>query len=48
MGGKSFNAEDTEENAKFAKLCFEALCFREDTEFTDPFYGPHFKSYRIL
>ncbi len=33
---KIFNAKATKECAKFAKLFFEALCFYEDAEISDP------------
>jgi hypothetical protein len=44
---KNFNAEITEEYAKFAKFYFEALCFNEAAEFNDPVFAPLFLSFKI-
>ena len=44
---KSFTAEVTKEYAKFAKLYFEALCFKEHAEFNDSVFAPLFQSFKI-
>jgi hypothetical protein len=44
---KSFNAEATEECAKFAKFFFEALCFFEDAEINHPVHIPLFQSFQV-
>ncbi len=45
---KSFNAKATKEYAKFAKLYFEALCFYEDAEISDPVFEALLQPFRIL
>ena len=44
---KNFNAEVTEEYAKFAKFYFETLCFNENAEFGDPVIAPLLQSFKI-
>ena len=44
---KSLTAEFTEEFAEFAKKYFEALCFIEDAEFSDPDFAPLHQSFTI-
>jgi len=44
---KSFTAEVTKEYAKFARLYFEALCFYEVAEFSDPAFVPLLQSFKI-
>ncbi len=45
---KSFTAEVTKEYAKYAKFCFEALCFNEDAEFNDPVYAPLLQLFLLI